>query len=141
MPKRRLLVGTAVFCLAVWPALAAGRLFQKRIHASDRIPHALNRLTFGPRPGDIAQVKALGVAKWIDLQLHPDRIPENPVLAAKLKPLETLGMSSEQLLKEYPQTPPGLQMMNTLIPPAQMQRVFNGTLEDRKAFLATLDPN
>ena len=116
MPKRHLLVGTAVFCLAVLPALAAGRLFQKRIPASDRILHALNRLTFGPRPGDIAQVKALGLKKWIDLQLHPDRIPENPVLAEKLKPLDSLSMTSEQLVAAYPEPQMVRQMVNGSLP-------------------------
>jgi hypothetical protein len=54
--------------------------FTKQISGDDRILQALNRLTFGPRPGDAEQVKAMGLKKWIDLQLHPDRIPENPVL-------------------------------------------------------------
>ena len=116
MRKRRLIVGTAVFCFAVLPALAAGRLFQKRIPASDRILHALNRLTFGPRPGDIAQVKALGLKKWIDLQLHPDRIPENPKLAEKLKPLDSLSMTSEQLVASYPEPQMVRQMVRGVLP-------------------------
>ncbi|MDE3126770.1 MAG: DUF1800 domain-containing protein [Gemmatimonadota bacterium] len=37
---------------------------------------ALNRLGFGPRPGDVAQVRAMGVDRWIDLQLHPERIDD-----------------------------------------------------------------
>src|ERR1700694_1074348 len=116
MRKRRLIVGIAVFCLAVLPALAAGRLFQKRIPASDRIVHALNRLTFGPRPGDIAHVKALGLKKWIDLQLHPDRIPENPMLAEKLQPLDSLSMTSEQLVASYPAPQMVRQMVNGGLP-------------------------
>jgi uncharacterized protein (DUF1800 family) len=123
MRKRRLIVGTAVFCLGVLPALAASRLFQKRIPASNRILHALNRLTFGPRPGDIAQVKALGLKKWIDLQLHPDRIPENPVLAEKLKPLDSLSMTSEQLVASYPEPQMVRQMVNGILPyPADPDR-------------------
>ena len=39
------------------------------------------------------------MAKWIDLQLHPDRIPENPALDAKLKPLETLRMDLPEIVK------------------------------------------
>jgi uncharacterized protein (DUF1800 family) len=116
MRQRRLIVSTAIFCLAVLPALAATRLFQKRIPASDRILHALNRLTFGPRPGDIAQVKALGLKKWIDLQLHPDRIPENPLLAEKLKPLDSLSMTSEQLVANYPAPQMVRQMVNGRAP-------------------------
>ena len=46
-------------------------------------------------------VQALGLKKWIDLQLHPERIPENPVLETKLRPLDTLGMSTAQMLQSY----------------------------------------
>ena len=62
----------------------------------------MNRLTFGARPGDLERVAALGVKKWIDLQLHPERIPENPVLGAKLRPLDTLTMSTARMLQDYP---------------------------------------
>ena len=37
----------------------------------DAIVHALNRLTYGPRPGDVDRVRAVGLRKWIDLQLTP----------------------------------------------------------------------
>ena len=72
------------------------------IPKNQRPEHALNRLTFGARPGDLERVAALGVKKWIDLQLHPERIPENPVLGAKLRPLDTLTMSTARMLQDYP---------------------------------------
>jgi uncharacterized protein (DUF1800 family) len=76
--------------------------FSKQISMEDRILHALNRLTFGARPGDAAQVKAVGLKKWIDLQLHPERIPENATLLEKLKPFDSLTMSGEELVRNYP---------------------------------------
>ena len=42
----------------------------------EQVQQVLNRLTFGPRPGDAEKVRAMGVDKWIDLQLDPDRIPD-----------------------------------------------------------------
>ncbi len=42
----------------------------------EQVQQALNRLTFGARPGDAAAVRAMGVDKWIDLQLHPERIDD-----------------------------------------------------------------
>ena len=42
-----------------------------------RAVHALNRLTFGPRPGDVERVTQMGVDKWIELQLHPDKIDDS----------------------------------------------------------------
>src|ERR1035438_6593163 len=40
------------------------------------VVHALDRLTFGPRPGDAQAVAAMGVDKWIQLQLHPEKIDD-----------------------------------------------------------------
>src|SRR5437867_7760959 len=67
-----------------------------------KIQHALDRMTFGARPGDLDQVRAMGLSKWIDLQLHPDRMPENPGLEQKLQPLESLRMSTADLVINYP---------------------------------------
>src|SRR2546422_11555999 len=40
----------------------------------DSALHALNRLAYGPRPGDVPRVAAGGVLRWIDRQLSPDGI-------------------------------------------------------------------
>ncbi len=69
--------------------------------AQKRAVHALNRLTFGPRPGDVQQVMAMGVDRWIDLQLHPDKISDD-ALQARLEPLRTLHMNSRQLAENFP---------------------------------------
>jgi hypothetical protein len=66
-----------------------------------RAVHALNRLTFGPRPADVQQVVAMGVDKWIDLQLHPDKI-KNDALESRLAPLRTLRMSTREIVEEFP---------------------------------------
>ena len=79
-----------------------GGSFQKEIPKEQRIEQALNRLTFGPRPGDAERVQSMGLKKWIDLQLHPSRIAEDPGLLAKLKGLDSLSMSSRELAENYP---------------------------------------
>jgi uncharacterized protein (DUF1800 family) len=66
-----------------------------------RALHALNRLTFGPRPGDVQQVMAMGVDRWIDLQLHPENIDDS-ALDARLQPLVTLRMSSREIAEDFP---------------------------------------
>jgi len=58
------------------------------------ILHALNRLTFGPRVGDIDKVRAMGLAAWIDQQLHPERI-DDAAAAAGLPVLEPAPASGE----------------------------------------------
>jgi uncharacterized protein (DUF1800 family) len=66
-----------------------------------RTVHALNRLTFGPRPGDIQQVMAMGVDRWIDLQLHPEKISDSAA-ESRLAPFRTLHMSSKEIAEEFP---------------------------------------
>jgi uncharacterized protein (DUF1800 family) len=66
-----------------------------------RAVHALNRLTFGPRPGDAQRVLAMGVDRWIDLQLHPDKIQDSAV-EVRLAAFRTLGMSSKEIVEEFP---------------------------------------
>jgi uncharacterized protein (DUF1800 family) len=78
------------------------KLFQKKLNKDDQILHALDRLTFGPRPGDLAAVKKMGLKKWIDLQLHPEQIKESPELEAKLQPLESLRMTPLETVQHYP---------------------------------------
>src|SRR5690242_2760653 len=82
------------------------KLFQKKLNKDEQVLHALDRLTFGPKPGDVEKVKKMGLKKWIDLQLHPERIPENPDLEAKLQPLESLRMTPMETVQHYP--PPQL---------------------------------
>src|SRR5256884_4181308 len=43
----------------------------------DSALHALNRLAYGPRPGDVPRVAGEGVMRWIDRQLSPDRIDDD----------------------------------------------------------------
>jgi uncharacterized protein (DUF1800 family) len=71
---------------------------------SKRALHALNRLTFGPRPGDVQRVAAMGVDKWIDQQLHPERI-DDANLEARLTPLRTTRMNTKELVENFPPPP------------------------------------
>ena len=73
-----------------------------KLSKDEQVIHALNRLTFGPRPGDVEAVRKMGVKKWIDLQLHPERIAENPELAQRLAPLESLRLSQAETERNYP---------------------------------------
>ena len=73
-----------------------------RLSEDQTILHVLNRLGFGARPGDVERVKAMGLDKYIDLQLHPERI-DDAATEAKLKNLETLRMNTADLYEKYPQ--------------------------------------
>src|SRR5215471_7484700 len=66
-----------------------------------RALHALNRLTFGPRPGDIDRVAAMGVDKWIDQQLQPEKIDDSAI-EARLSALRTLKMNTHEIVENFP---------------------------------------
>lgn len=66
-----------------------------------RILHALNRFTFGPRPGDPAEVRAMGLDKWFEQQLHPDKIDDG-ALETRLAPFRTLKMSTREMVEDFP---------------------------------------
>src|SRR5882672_2085319 len=72
------------------------------LSAEEAIQHALNRLAYGPRPGDVERVKQMGLAKWIDQQLNPNSI-DDKALEARLDFYPTLRMSTTKLLAQYPQ--------------------------------------
>jgi hypothetical protein len=44
--------------------------FSKKLEKEERFRHALDRLTFGPRPGDFERIQSLGLKKWLDAELH-----------------------------------------------------------------------
>ncbi len=71
----------------------------------EAILHALNRLAYGPRPGDVERVRQMGLAKWIDQQLNPNSI-DDKALEARLENYPTLRMSTSKLIEEYPQPKP-----------------------------------
>ncbi len=64
------------------------------------ILHVLNRLTFGPRPGDVERVRARGLEAWMEAQLRPERISE-AALEKRLGSLKTLACSTSELLEKY----------------------------------------
>ena len=64
------------------------------------IVHVLNRIAFGPRPGDVERVRAMGIDRYIDQQLHPQRVAD-PGMAARLSDLASIGMSSHEIAREY----------------------------------------
>lgn len=64
--------------------------------------HVLNRLAFGPRPGEIEAVAKAGVAAWIGAQLRPVAVADTAV-EARLRAMPALTMSIGALHETYPQ--------------------------------------
>ncbi len=72
-----------------------------QIQGDQRIIHALNRFTFGPRPGDLDAVRAMGLDKWFDQQLHPASIDQTD-LNARLAQFPAMQWTTAQLLYYLP---------------------------------------
>jgi uncharacterized protein (DUF1800 family) len=67
----------------------------------DRILHVLNRLAFGPRPGDYERVSAIGPERYVQEQLHPESIPIPGDLRDRVNQYRTLHMTPVALFAEY----------------------------------------
>jgi len=61
---------------AAAPAMAPVAELREQL-PEQQILQVLNRLAYGPRPGDVEQVRAMGVDQWIARQLTPDRIDDH----------------------------------------------------------------
>ena len=64
------------------------------------IVHVLNRIGFGPAPGDIDRVRRMGLAAYIDQQLAPSTIAD-AAMEKRLAGFITLKMTSRELADTY----------------------------------------
>jgi uncharacterized protein (DUF1800 family) len=91
--------------LVVWPGLAIG-LFAQSVWAQEipadrnEVVHVLNRITFGPRPGDVESVEKMGLHAYIEQQLHPETIDDSAV-DQQVAGFDLLQMSPQQLSDLY----------------------------------------
>ena len=72
-----------------------------------QITHVLNRLAYGPRPGDVERVRQLGLGRWIERQLEPERIRDDEAQAA-LAAFPAIAMTIPEALHQFPEPDPKL---------------------------------
>ena len=88
-----------VFVVAV--AITATVASAAAVPKSDQaVIHVLNRIGFGPRPGDVEKVQAIGLQRYIDEQLHPERVADTS-MSARLAGLSTIGLSAGEIAERY----------------------------------------
>src|SRR5689334_15391114 len=80
---------------------AKGTVQPKGLSEEQKTNHLLDRITFGARPGDIERVMKMGWEKYLDEQLHPDRISDQSI-TEKLKNIESIHLSNAELANYYP---------------------------------------
>src|SRR5580765_5024546 len=64
------------------------------------VRHAVDRLSFGARAGDVEHVKAIGIDRYLDEQLHPERLPDAG-LDARLAEFTTLQLTSREIAEKF----------------------------------------
>jgi uncharacterized protein (DUF1800 family) len=82
-----------------------------QLKGDERIEHALNRFTFGPKPGDVDAVRTMGLDRWFESQLHPESIDETD-LNARLAQFPAMQWNTEDLLYRLPSNGEIRQAMN-----------------------------
>jgi len=107
VPRKNIALLLALFFLPFCSIHASGAKKSKTsakpatLSEHDRALHALERLTFGPRPGDIEKVLSTGLDNWLEQQLNPAQIPD-PVLEGRLANYRTLRMSARETAQSFP---------------------------------------
>jgi uncharacterized protein (DUF1800 family) len=104
----------------------------QQIQGDQRVLHALNRFTFGPRPGDLAAVQAVGVKAWFERQLNPLSIDDS-ALEARLEMFPAMQMEQAELMQRYP-SPGVLRQMIAKDEPLPSDPVEHAIYADQIAF-------
>ena len=94
---RRGALAAAVAALAWRPTFAAEDAGAGQADAL----HVLNRLAFGPTPGDLERVTRMGAPAWIAEQLRPERLALPAFLADQLATLRTPNLTQREMVEQY----------------------------------------
>jgi uncharacterized protein (DUF1800 family) len=100
-PLLTLILGGMVAAAAYSPVLARRTESPVPKNPDDRtIVHVLNRIGFGPMPGDVERVRTSGLEAYIERQLQPEKI-DDAAMRARLEALTTIEASSRELAEQY----------------------------------------
>jgi uncharacterized protein (DUF1800 family) len=94
-----------------------------------KIMHAINRLSFGPQPGDIEKIGGMGIEAYIQSQLNPQPIKESDVVTRKLNSLPILKLKPLEIfyyeLKNKKSVPPPATVIFEQLITAHLVRAIN----------------
>jgi len=111
------------------PKSFKGKLPITQLTEDEAILHALDRLAYGPRPGDVDRIRKMGLEKWINQQLNYNSIDDS-ALDTKLAEFKTLKMSSEQLLDKYP--PPNQAAKRQGLTPEEVRQQYQQEMQAKR---------
>jgi uncharacterized protein (DUF1800 family) len=135
---RALMAGVLCVLMVEQPMVAAAAVSRpvvasaQQIQGELRVLHALSRFTFGPRPGDIAAVQAMGLKRWFEQQLNPSSIDDS-ALEARLEMFPAMKMEQAEMVRRYP-SPQVLRQMVAKNMPLPSDPVEHAIYADEIAF-------
>jgi uncharacterized protein (DUF1800 family) len=134
--SRAVVAGLLCVLMVGQPMVAAAAVKRvakmKQIQGDERVLHALNRFTFGPRPGDVAAVQAMGLQGWFERQLNPMSIDDS-ALEERLAMFPAMQMQKAELMERYP-SPQVLRQMIAKNLPLPVEPVEHAIYADQIAF-------
>jgi uncharacterized protein (DUF1800 family) len=89
----------ALFLFVCFSILAVSK--PAELTETQRAIHVLNRLGFGPRPGDVERVRQTGIDRFIEAQLYPERIDDS-AMDIRLGAFPSLRMKPADIIERYP---------------------------------------
>src|ERR1700722_12388387 len=106
-PMRALVAGVLCVLMVRQPMVASAAVNKpagsssQQIQGQQKVLHVLNRFTFGPRPGDVAAVEAMGIQRWFEQQLNPSSIDDS-ALDERLAMFPAMKMQQAEMIRRYP---------------------------------------
>lgn len=88
-------------CGAATHARGPAHIRDGEMQGEQRTLHALNRLTFGPRPAEVAEVERIGLRHWFETQLNPQAIDDS-ALETRLAAFPAMRLPQAELIERYP---------------------------------------
>jgi uncharacterized protein (DUF1800 family) len=108
------------------------------LKGDEKLLQVLNRFTYGPRPGDLEKLRAMGIQAWFNQQLLPKTIDDS-ALEARLADYPAMKLPLPELMAMYPNQQVIRKMMNGQadLPGGEAERaIYQDSIDRYKAKLA-----
>jgi uncharacterized protein (DUF1800 family) len=112
------------------PKLPKRPVRQAPLTQQERVLHALNRFTFGPRPGDVERVEQMGLQNWFMQQLQPEKIDDS-AFEQRMNEYPLLRLKQADLMYQFP-SQAMLRMAERRDVPIPHERVVHAIFEDAR---------
>ena len=114
---------------AISLSIPAAAQTSPHLSEAQKVLHVLNRVSFGPRPGDIERVRKMGIEKYVEQQLHPESIDDTGI-DTRLTDFPSISMSVAEMNTRYIQ-PNGLATELGMTPDSIDRQAINQAMKER----------